>query len=404
MYIWGTELCELANAPPAKFCAYPVHLHYSSLVEARIAVVACGLTFNVALTEDGELYSWGYGAVGQLGLAYTTVQPRPCKITENIPAGTRFKDVCAGEHHVLALTDSNELYAWGANDMGQLGTGDFIPLNRPTRVLRDEKFKSISARSDHSVALNEQGQCFVWGSEWMGQAEDSKFGAICSPRRVSEELTFSWVCAGADCTFCGTKRNKIYSWGNGSHGKLGHGDIKSQLFPTLINFFTKQNIRVVKMAVGDAHALLLCSNGEIWSWGGNAYGEAGQDCTNRQLQPKRVVISREAPTFFVDIAAGCRFSVALSDQGECFTCGSADNGVLGNGGSETSVLSLTPIKFDGFAKRVFAGKKPYCRSRIRKSSDLPVTLLNLCRQRSFSLDDRPPTSSYAPRPKKCYAA
>lgn len=71
--------------------------------------------------------------MGELGLAYLEKTDEPTKVTK-IPPHTSWAQVACGKEHTLALTDGGVLYAWGANELGQLGLGHSKPVDRPTRI------------------------------------------------------------------------------------------------------------------------------------------------------------------------------------------------------------------------------------------------------------------------------
>lgn len=86
---------------------------------------------------DGQIYTWGTGHMGELGLAYLEKTDEPTKVVK-VPPHTNWAQVACGKEHTLALTDGGILYAWGANELGQLGLGHTKPVDRPTRIHRPD--------------------------------------------------------------------------------------------------------------------------------------------------------------------------------------------------------------------------------------------------------------------------
>jgi len=88
----------------------------------------------LAIGSDGQLYSWGRNWEGQLGLGSAgNDRTSPSKVP--LPAGvTAWTAVAAGEMHSLAIGGDGSLYAWGANDNGQLGIGPLPSQPLPMRV------------------------------------------------------------------------------------------------------------------------------------------------------------------------------------------------------------------------------------------------------------------------------
>jgi alpha-tubulin suppressor-like RCC1 family protein len=95
----------------------------------RVKAIAAGEGYSLALTESGEMYTWGWNEHGRLGLGDTDD-----RLTPTMVPGLRNVKAIAGWAHSLALTDSREVYAWGSNEYGQLGLGDTENRLTPTKV------------------------------------------------------------------------------------------------------------------------------------------------------------------------------------------------------------------------------------------------------------------------------
>jgi len=163
----------------------------------NVVSLSVGPRMTLALTSDGDLYSWGTGLMGELGLAYITRQETPAKITK---VSVKFKAIAVGYEHCLAVSEAGDLYVWGANDLGQLGTGDLKPIDRPTKLKLPQKFVSVAAGTKHSMALSEHGFVFTWGGGWAGQNGDTASKSFLTPHLLSEDLTFKYISAGDFCS------------------------------------------------------------------------------------------------------------------------------------------------------------------------------------------------------------
>ena len=79
-------------------------------------------------------------------------------------------DIACGESHSLALTDKGEVYTWGGGQLGQLGHGDCLRQSLPLKVANlEEKIVAISGGKRHSAALTGEGKLYTWGSNEYGQ-------------------------------------------------------------------------------------------------------------------------------------------------------------------------------------------------------------------------------------------
>lgn len=118
----------------------------------------------MALLDDGELYGWGYNGNGELGIGNNNNQHNPVRVS-NLNKVFITQIVC-GFAHCLALTDQGDLYAWGANSYGQLGTGYKTHHLSPVLVASDlGRVVEIAAchLSHISAAMFQDGRIYMWG-------------------------------------------------------------------------------------------------------------------------------------------------------------------------------------------------------------------------------------------------
>ena len=67
------------------------------------------------------------------------------------------------------IYDGNELFAYGCNDCGQLGLGDFNNRNKPTLIMRDKEIRQIVCGERHTFILKESKELFAFGRNDFGQ-------------------------------------------------------------------------------------------------------------------------------------------------------------------------------------------------------------------------------------------
>lgn len=93
----------------------------STALDMRVIdTVACGCSFTVAVTRQGELLGWGAGEFGQVGSPVVNKQAVP-RLILGLPACTRIRRVAAGTAHVLALAEQYQVYTFGIGLHGALG-------------------------------------------------------------------------------------------------------------------------------------------------------------------------------------------------------------------------------------------------------------------------------------------
>lgn len=148
-----------------------------------ISHMCCGADHTLLLTQNGSLLSFGLGSRGQLGHGDILPRPEPCLVSAL--AGLPVKAAACGSWHCLALSECGDVYSWGWNKDGQLGLRQSAGLTVTTPTLVDSgtnagdidvSFVSISCGSRHSAALTEAGVLYSWGWNDHGQLGDSAVG------------------------------------------------------------------------------------------------------------------------------------------------------------------------------------------------------------------------------------
>jgi len=141
-----------------------------STLEPRKIEILCnkkvkGLAYGsglhlLACTENGELYSWGYNTYSQLGNGTTNHSETPLLVKGSL-AEKKVVQVRCGNHHSLALTSDGEVYGWGQNNAGQVGSGSTTGQSLPRRVtssIGGHNVVAIACGQLSSMALLEDGE------------------------------------------------------------------------------------------------------------------------------------------------------------------------------------------------------------------------------------------------------
>ncbi len=144
-----------------------------------VTQVAAGISFSLAVTSTGQLFAFGENRLGQLGTTTNnqTTKPNPTPTRISLPGETGpVTQVAAGEYHSLALTSTGQLYAFGSNRFGQLGnwTNSKTTTPNPTPALvtlpgANGRITRIATGLDYSLALTSTGQLYTFGSDPFGE-------------------------------------------------------------------------------------------------------------------------------------------------------------------------------------------------------------------------------------------
>ncbi|XP_048583459.1 probable E3 ubiquitin-protein ligase HERC1 isoform X5 [Nematostella vectensis] len=244
---------------------------------------------TLALTLDGKVYSWGDGDYGKLGHGNSQTQKIP-KLVEGALGNKVVCCIAAGYRHSAAVTEDGELYTWGEGDYGRLGHGDNNSRNVPVQVKDVANVGQVACGSAHTVCVSQDGQT-VWsfGSGDNGKLGHSDTNRVYKPKVIEalQGMVIRKVCCGSQCSLALTSTGQVYVWGCGP--SLGTGSVDAtSATPKLL--LALQSHSVVDISVGDSHCVALTQDNNVYAWGNNSMGQCGQGhCTTPITKPKKVL-------------------------------------------------------------------------------------------------------------------
>jgi alpha-tubulin suppressor-like RCC1 family protein len=195
------------------------------------SAIAAGNGFSLAIRNE-KLYGWGRNNRGQLGLNDTDNRAVPTLIDDqNI-----WIRISAGNNHSMALKGSGlyELYVWGGNSHGQLGDGTLDDIITPYNLSSDTGmyFTKIGAGDEYSIALDDSNQLYGWGRNDLGQCGLGLTGDTNTPTQ-SGNSSYRQIKASKFATSYGIAANStIWGWGDNSYGQLAYNPTEESFFLT----------------------------------------------------------------------------------------------------------------------------------------------------------------------------
>ena len=347
--------------------------------------ISAGGTHTVAFKNNTSAYAWGNNGYGQLGNTSATSSALPLQVyryelDEITIAGplTRVIAVSAGGNHNLAIDSGNNVWAWGDNYYGQLGDGTLSVRYAAVSVLTSVNgspltgVSKISAGGSHSLALMgnntvingnlvSSGNVMSWGYNAVGQLGNkvTVFGiystglnstlptpvVLDAPNNPNLSNVTSIAAGGSHSLFLvngGLSSATVWSCGYNFAGQLGDGTtinrnhgVVQVIFPS--NVITSSRFPV-QVAAGLDHSLVRMSDGTVWGWGFNFYGELGNLAALGLYTPQptavQVMVSASAPLSGVTkIVAVGNSSFAVDNNGQLWAWGENSFGQLGLGGT-----------------------------------------------------------------------
>eukprot|EP00966_Prymnesium_polylepis_P068218 1585429-Prymnesium_polylepis.1 len=257
----------------------------------RLADAACGTGHTLVVSEAGDVWSWGWNSKGQCGLPQgTEAVCVPTMLGSLLGRGVRA--VACGAAHSLAVTQSGEVLTWGLGGSGQLGIGDHntSPIPRAVPGLATEAVQGVACGFGHSVVLTRGGGLFSWGWNRDGQLGVGDTQNRSSPCRLSGMgVLFQHIaCGGAHSAVVSTT-GQLYTFGSGSCGQLGLGTVQANaLRPTLVSKLVDLGVKCALASCGEEFTLAISDTQEVYACGLGNVGQMGSGTDDSFTEPTRV--------------------------------------------------------------------------------------------------------------------
>jgi alpha-tubulin suppressor-like RCC1 family protein len=351
--------------------------------------LALGDTHTCAVRSDGTARCWGKYADGQLGIGAldggtaNSIVDAPTAVAGLTDAVT----IAAGTKHTCALTSAKEVWCWGNNVFGQLGTGDTAASLHAVRVTTLDgtidagddggatavpfTAASLSLGTSHTCAVGSTaaGTTSCWGRNATGQLGN---GAIAPPTATrplgAEGAGYVAVSAGSTFTCALDGAGAVSCWGDNSRGEVALGDAlatRVMPHPTKVRLAAK----AVAVTAGQSHACALLADSSMACWGDNAVGQLALPADDGGVVPSYADVAStvaKLPTGVTQIAAGAKHTCAVTASGDVYCWG--DNTYFQRG-TDNATPPIEPTKVDGVsdAVEVRAGSGHTC-ARVKSGT------------------------------------
>jgi len=318
------------------------------LNDKNIKEISCGNEHTLALTKDGNVFSWGSTSDGVLGREVKGEEKKlgigkPGKITFFIKNDIKIRHISSGSIHNLCLDVKSNLYSWGCSKGGQLGFDEKelaviykqnnsnsanttkskseiekdnnFCLSEPKLIksLKDIEIIKISSGEAHNAALSIDGKCYVWGLSSNGQlglgfcADCFPYGEGLQKSRVftptiikdfdKNNNAIAKVFCGKTFTIFLNQKDELFSTGINDLNQCGIDNklveninlCNDIISPIKIEMFIR--MKIINISCGESHVLAITEDNGIrmlFSWGSNRFGQLGQGINTKKSLPKIV--------------------------------------------------------------------------------------------------------------------
>ncbi|XP_007026937.2 PREDICTED: ultraviolet-B receptor UVR8 isoform X2 [Theobroma cacao] len=264
----------------------------------------------------------------------------PCLVT--LGPGVKITSVAAGGRHTLALSDMGQVWGWGYGGEGQLGLGSrikmvssphLIPCIEQTTSGKDRSLavhqgslssqmqlskaygsyvKEITCGGRHSAVITDAGALLTFGWGLYGQCGQGSTSDLLKPTCVSSfsGIQVLGVAAGLWHTVCIAVDGQVYAFGGNQFGQLGTGAEQAETSPRQLDAASLEGKHAKMVSCGARHSAILTDDGRVLSWGWNKYGQLGLGDTIDRNTPAPVPIDGCLPK---NVACGWWHTLLLAE-------------------------------------------------------------------------------------------
>ena len=295
------------------------------------SIYACSL----ALDTSGDLFFFGSNEAGQRGDASSNGSQFPGSFDSNsypptiinkyFPPGAltptnKITKISCGFSSCLALDSSGDLFFWGDNYTGQLGSGT--------------------------------GYYYIYHLYYPPTIINGYFppGVLTPTNKIVDMVTAQWGSLALDTS------GNLFFWGDNNLGQIGDasnvGGVASYKKPTIINKYFPQGIlsptnKIIQFGLHDFAAIALDSIGNVFVWGNNQTQQLG---TVPAGYYSPILFNSNFPSGvlsptnkIIQVAIGRLCCLALDSSGDIFFWGNSQNAILGDGIGGPNIPVSTPV-------------------------------------------------------------
>jgi uncharacterized repeat protein (TIGR01451 family) len=329
----------------------------------------------IALTESGNLWAWGsnrYGAVGNDDSGEGSMQTTPYLVAGPSADGV-VQAAVLGEAPcmaVAALTKLGELWTWGCNSSGMLGTGDETMRTTPYNLgfLGGEEVtqfafgKAGSSRYGEAdmypatmYAVTESGKLWAWGAGVYCAIGDGGDSDRSVPVQITaldgKNIVQVIPSSGSDpggTVFAVSDSGELWAWGRNIYGSVGNGIDSNEIggygyqaLPYRLNEKLGDEMVIQVYSKLGTVNYVVTESGTLWAWGRNNYGQMGNGTTANQLEPYRLWLPGGEKIVFqtLSILDDTETMSVVTESGKLWTWGRNNYGQVGD---STTTNRLTP--------------------------------------------------------------
>lgn len=260
VWVWGLNDYGQLNGASRNEVLTPIKVN--GLFD--IVKVSVGNRYSLALDRNGIVWFWGFNSKGQLEDEGEDAVKQPT-IYKQLN-GIEIKDIETGDFHSLALSTNGDVYSWGSNENGQLGDGTITNKYFPMKVPGLTGVRYINAKGSTSSCITENGSALFWGESSYPTSRN-----VVVPEAVQGISIPLTIEANNNNIVELSKDGYVHTSGSNKYGQLGNGSYIDRSYFSLISGVSK----VKKISTSSFNTFMIGEDGYIYALGRNEVGQLG---------------------------------------------------------------------------------------------------------------------------------
>ena len=320
---WGSNSFGQLGVNDNNIKTSPSQVYYS-LVDWK--KISSGTDFAAGLRSDGTIWTWGNGEFGKLGNGSTNSSNVPIVLSSQ---GTNWEEVSCGSRHMGAIKSDGSLFLWGNGDFGQLGRSISDPSSLPIRESTNSNYwRKLSCGEDYNFAISQDNNLWSWGLNTYGQLGSGNTNNRSIPTFVSSG--WKQVSSGQFHTAAITTSGNLRATGRNNYGQLGDGTTTNR--SSFVTIGSQTNWKQV--SCNGYHTAAVRTDGTIWSWGLNDVGQLGHGDTTNRSSPTQI----GSDINWKQVYCGKYNTIAVKTDGSLWVWGDNLNNTIGLGTEANSII------------------------------------------------------------------